>query len=72
MKKAMIESGTRIQNNLDLITHLDTEMCELSEEIELEIIKDKLEVNIFDKAQTFVNNVLDCLNGNSYPKIYHF
>lgn len=65
----MIESGTRIQNNLELITHLQTEMCEFKESIDIEVVKENLEINIYDKAQTFVGNVQDCLNGKNYACI---
>ena len=65
----MIESGTRIQKNLELITHLQTEMCEFKESIDIEVVKENLEINIYDKAQTFVDNVQDCQNGNSDASI---
>ena len=64
MKKAMIESGARINKNLELITHLDTEMCQFADTIDLEFAKENLEINIYEKAQTFIDNIQDCRNGN--------
>ena len=61
----MIEAGARIQSNLDLITHLNHEMCEFQESIDLQFIKESLEVEVYAKAQTFIDNVQNCLNGNT-------
>lgn len=65
VKKGMIEAGARIQSNLDLITHLNHEMCEFQESIDLQFIKESLEVEVYAKAQTFIDNVQNCLNGNT-------
>lgn len=65
LKKGMIEAGARIRTNLDLITHLNTEMCEFQESIDLQFIKESLEVDVFAKAQNFIDNVQDCLNGKT-------
>ena len=71
MKKAMIESGTRIQNNLELITHLQTEMCEFKESIDIEVVKENLEINIYDNLEIHSTQLSES-NESKITSIAHF
>ena len=64
MKKTAIEAGTRIKSNLELITHLDSEMCEIADKMDFEFLKEKIHFNAYIRAEKFIQNIQDCRDGN--------
>ena len=65
MKSALEETGTRINTNLELITHLATDSCLQDKNENYQIIKEKLGLAAFVRAQSFTDSVIQCANGQS-------
>ena len=69
MKSALEETGARINSNLELITHLASDNCLQNKNENYQIIKEKLSLAAFVRAQTYTDSIIQCANGKSKKRL---
>lgn len=73
MKQALEETGTRINSNLELITHLTSDNCLRDKNQNYENIKNKLALSASERARKYTESISQCSNGKYkieiFPKI---
>ena len=68
MKKALEETGARINTNLEIISHLREDDCQRDRDQNYALIKNQLNVAIFERAKTFTDSINQCINGETLSK----
>ena len=73
MKQALEETGTRINTNLELITHLTSDNCLRDKNQNYENIKNQLALAASERARKYTDSISQCSNGKKriemLPKI---
>lgn len=63
MKSALEETGTRINSNLELITHLSSDNCLRDKNLNFENMKNKLSLAAVERARKYTESISQCSNG---------
>ena len=63
MKSALEETGTCINSNLELITHLTSDNCVRDKNENFEDMKNKLALAASERARKYTESISQCSNG---------